>query len=169
MRTSLTPLSQPSSHCGAALHSAPYPRKPYGVAPELRADARRCSLWYCRCRCRVTPPSARFLGRRFRVAPLFAMVSAVVLADGARLESVGRRWGIPVRTLSRWRQWWRSTFPQTRAWRAKRAELAVAPGEAALRTLLRRIRGRAMRSRLLRIRPFAACRSRPPVRCTHRA
>ena len=31
-------------HCGAALHSATYPRKPHGLAPELRADARRCSL-----------------------------------------------------------------------------------------------------------------------------
>lgn len=136
--------------CAAALHSATYPRKPHGLAPELRADARRFSLCCCRCRRRVTPPSARFFGRRFRVAPLFAMVSALVVADGARLESVARRWAIPVRTLSRWRQWWRATFPQTRAWRAKRAELAVAPGEAVLRTLLRRIRGRGVRSRLLR-------------------
>ena len=78
------------------------------------------------------------------------MVSALVVADGARLESVARRAAIPVRTLRRWRQWWRETFPQTRAWRAKRAELAVAPGEAALRALLRRIRGRGLRSRLLR-------------------
>ena len=58
--------------------------------------------------------------------------------------------GVPVITLSRWRKWWRETFVQTRAWRAKRAELAVAPGEAALRCVLRRIRGRGLRARLLR-------------------
>ena len=28
-------------HCGAALHSATYPRKPHGLAPEPGADARR--------------------------------------------------------------------------------------------------------------------------------
>ena len=137
-------------HCGAALHSATYPRKPHGLAPELRADARRCSLCCCRCRRRVTPPSARFFGRRFRVAPLFVVVSALVAGDGARVQALGRKWGVPVVTLSRWRQWWRETFAQTRAWRAKRGELAVAPGEAPLRSLLRRIRGRGLRSRLLR-------------------
>ena len=137
-------------HCGAALHSATYPRKPHGLAPELRADARRCSLCCCRCRRRVTPPSARFFGRCFRVAPLLVMVSALVAGDGARVQALGRKWGVPVVTLSRWRQWWRETFAQTRAWRAKRGELAVAPGEAPLRSLLRRIRGRGLRSRLLR-------------------
>ena len=137
-------------HCGAALHSATYPRKPHGLAPELRADARRCSLCCCHCRRRVTPPSARFFGRRFRVAPLFVVVSALVAGDGARVEAISRKWGIPVITLNRWRQWWRETFPKTRAWRAKRGELAVLPGEAPLRSLLRRIRGRGLRSRVLR-------------------
>ena len=148
-------------HCGAALHSATYPRKPHGLAPELRGDARRCSLCCCRCRRRVTPPSARFFGRRFRVAPLLVMVSALVAGDGARVEAVRRKWGIPVLTLRRWRQWWRETFAQTRAWRAKRGELAVAPGEAPLRSLLRRIRGRGLRSRLLRslmwLLPWTGC------------
>ena len=66
-----------------ALHSATYPRKPHGLAPELRADVRRYSLCCCRCRRRVTPPSARFFGRRFRVAPLFVMVGALVAGGGA--------------------------------------------------------------------------------------
>ena len=137
------------AHCGAALHSATYPRKPHGLAPELRGDARRYSLCCCRCRRRVTPPSARFFGRRLRIAPLFVMVSALVLG-GARVEAIGRKYAIPVRTLKRWRQWWRETFVHTRAWRAKRAELAMAPGEAPLRCVLRRIQGRALRARRLR-------------------
>ena len=137
-------------HCGAVLHSATYPRKPHGLAAELRDDARRFSFCCAACRRRVKPPSSRFFGRRFRVAPLFVVVNALVLAGGARLEAIGRQWGIPVLTLRRWRQWWRESFPATREWRYKRGELAVPSGEAPLCCVLRRIRGRCVRSRLLR-------------------
>ena len=136
--------------CGGELHSASYPRKPHGLAPALRADARRYSLCCDSCRRRVMPPSARFFGRRFRVAPLFLVVSVLVLTGGARLEAIGRRWGIPVMTLRRWRQWWQETLPATPAWRWKRGELATPPDEAPLVYLLRSIRGRTLRSRLLR-------------------
>ena len=71
--------------CGGDLHSARYPRKPHGLAPELRDDVRRFSFCCVDCRRRMTPPSVRFFGRRFRVAPLFLLVSALVLG-GARLE-----------------------------------------------------------------------------------
>ena len=84
------------------------------------------------------------------MAPLFLVVSVLVLTGGARLEAVGRRWGIPVMTLRRWRRWWRETFPATPAWRWKRGELAAPPDEAPLVYLLRAIRGRTLRSRLLR-------------------
>ncbi|MDE2973763.1 MAG: transposase [Gemmatimonadota bacterium] len=137
-------------HCGAVLHSATYPRKPHGLAPELRDDARRFSLCCADCRRRVKPPSSRFFGRRFRVAPLFVVVNALALAGGARLEAIARQWRIPVLTLRRWRRWWRESFPATRAWRWKRGELAVPSGEAPLCCVLRRIRGRSVRSRLLR-------------------
>ena len=136
--------------CGGVLHSATYPRKPHGLAPELREDARRFSFCCAVCRHRATPPSSRFFGRRFRVAPLFVVASALVLTGGARLEAIGRQWGVPVLTLRRWRRWWRETFPQTRVWRWKRAELVVPPDEAPLVWLLRTIRGRTVHSRLLR-------------------
>ena len=137
-------------HCGGELHSATYPRKPHGLAPSLRNDARRFSFCCAACRRRVTPPSARFFGRRFRVAPLFLIVSALVLGDAGRVEAVARKWGIPGLTLRRWRHWWREIFPSTRAWRSKRGELPASSGEAPLRVLLRRIRGRRLRGRLLR-------------------
>ena len=135
--------------CDGALHSATYPRKPHGLAAELRSDARRFSFCCNRCRGRVTPPSVRFFGRRFRVAPLFLMVSALI-AGGTRFEAIGRKWGIPPMTLARWRRWWRETFPRTRLWRMKRSELAVPRGEAPVAVLLRTIRGRSLRARLLR-------------------
>ena len=65
--------------CDGALHSATYPRKPHGLAAELRSDARRFSFCCNRCRGRVTPPSVRFFGRRFRVAPLFLTLDIAVI------------------------------------------------------------------------------------------
>ena len=85
-------------HCGAALHSAMYPRKPHGLAPELRGDARRCSLCCCRCRRRVTPPSARFFGRRFRCAHWAAGDSG----GAQRSRRPGR--GVPSAPSWRWRR-----------------------------------------------------------------
>jgi len=137
-------------HCGGTLHSATYPRKPHGLAADLRDDVRRFSLCCSVCRRRVKPPSVRFFGRRFYVGALFLLVSALTLAGGVRLQTIARRWGVPTSTLKRWRGWWLEAFPLTPEWAAKRGELATPPGEAPLRLLLRLMRGRGLRARLLR-------------------
>ena len=72
--------------CGSALHSATYPRKPHGLAAELRDDVRRFSLCCSVCRRRVKPASVRFFGRRFYVGALFVVVSALAVAGGVRLH-----------------------------------------------------------------------------------
>ena len=136
--------------CGGALHSATYPRKPYGLAAALRGDARRFSLCCSVCRRRVKPPSVRFFGRRFYVGAVFLLVSALAVAGGVRLQTVARRCGVPATTLKRWRRWWREAFPLTRQWHMKRGELAAPPEEPPLRWLLRTMRGGSFRSRLLR-------------------
>ncbi len=136
--------------CGGALHSASYPRKPHGLAANLRNDVRRFSLCCSVCRRRVKPPSVRFFGRRFYVGALFLVVSALAVAGGARLQTIARRCGVPASTLKRWRRWWLEAFPLTREWQARRGELAAPPEEAPLRRLLRIMRGRGFRSRLLR-------------------
>ena len=61
----------------------------------------------------------RFFGRRFYLGALFVLVSALMLRGGVRLQTIKRRWGIPIATLRRWRQWWREAFPATELWRAK--------------------------------------------------
>lgn len=137
-------------HCGSCLDSASYPRKPHGLAASLREDVRRFSFCCRDCRRRQTPPSVRFFGRRFRVAPVFLAASVVVLAGGTPLEAASRMSGVPVTTLRRWRRWWREMFPKTRTWQVKRGELAPPPEEEALVFLVRGIRGRTWRSRLLR-------------------
>ena len=136
--------------CGGDLHSATYPRKPYGLSADLRDDARRFSLCCSVCRRRVNPPSVRFFGRRFYVGAVFLLVSALALAGGVRLQTIARRCGVPASTLRRWRRWWQEIFPLTREWRAKRGALAAPPGEALLRWLLGSMRGASFRSRLLR-------------------
>ena len=136
--------------CGSALHSATYPRKPHGLAANLRDDVRRFSLCCSVCRRRVKPASVRFFGRRFRVGALFLVVSALALSGGVRLQTIARKWGIPFSTLKRWRRWWLEAFPGTRQWQAKRGELAAPPEEPPLRWLVRIMRGRSLRSRLLR-------------------
>ena len=136
--------------CGSTLHSATYPRKPHGLAAELRSDVRRFSLCCSVCRRRVKPASVRFFGRRFYVGALFVVVSALAVTGGVRLPTLARRWGIAASTLKRWRRWWLEAFALTRQWQAKRGELAAPPGEPALRWVLRIMRGRGFRSRLLR-------------------
>ena len=136
--------------CGGVLHSATYPRKPHGLAADLRDDVRRFSLCCSVCRRRVKPASVRFFGRRFYVGALFLLVSALAVAGGVRLQTIARRWGISSPTLKRWRRWWLEAFPLTGQWQAKRGELAAPPEEEPLRWLLRIMRGRSLRSRLLR-------------------
>ena len=142
--------SEGCGHCPGRLHSATYPRKPHALAPALRDDVRRFSFCCAVCRCRTTPPSVRFFGRRFRVAPVFLAASLLVLTGSAPLATASRMWGIPEVTLRRWRRWWRETFPATAAWRWKRGELAVPPDEPPLVVLVRSMRGRSPRSKLLR-------------------
>ena len=96
--------------CGGALHSATYPRKPHGLAADLRDDVRRFSLCCSLCRRRVKPPSVRFFGRRFHVGAVFVVVSALAVAGGVRLQTIARRWGVPAPTLRRWRRWWLEAF-----------------------------------------------------------
>ena len=136
--------------CGGDLHSATYPRKPFGLSAALRDDTRRFSLCCSVCRRRVNPPSVRFFGRRFYVGAVFLLVSALALAGSVRLQTIARRCGVPASTLRRWRRWWQEIFPLTREWRAKRGALAAPPGEALLRWLLGSMRGASFRSRLLR-------------------
>ena len=57
--------------CGGKLHQADYPRSPHGLS---EADAEhyqfRRSVCCGKCRKRHTPPSVRFFGRRWYVAPV---------------------------------------------------------------------------------------------------
>ena len=58
-----------------------------------------------------------------------------------RLQTIARKWGIPVATLRRWRKWWQEAFPATEPWGAKRGELVMPSEEAPLLFVLRQMQG----------------------------
>jgi hypothetical protein len=100
--------------CGGTLHSARFLRKPRGVPAGL-SDAYAQRFSFCcsvdNCRHRVTPPSLRFLGRKFCLATVVTLVSAMQQGTTAfRLKRLSAMLGIDRRTLARWRGWWRLTF-----------------------------------------------------------
>ena len=103
----------------------PFPRKPWGGPAGLSPSYWSRYSFTCRdCRKRRTPPSVRFFGRRWYVAPVFVLISA--MRDGLtakRLEEL-RSWlgTCPSRrTLGRWRVWWRDIFAPSAFWNVAKA------------------------------------------------
>lgn len=131
--------------CGAALHYGRYERKPRGASPDLPPDYGRFDSLCCAaegCRKRVRPPSLRFFGRRVYLGPVFVLVSAMVHGlTEKRAAALRDLVGVSMRTLARWRAWWRQVFPQTRFWHAARGRFAPPVDEAGLpAALLQRFR-----------------------------
>lgn len=110
--------------CGGRLHRADYPRKPRGGPGSLGRQHTRRLSWCCAvegCRCRKTPPSVRFLGRRVYWAAVVVLVSAMSSGISARRAARLHEWiGVSLRTLGRWRQWWLEAFVASPFWRGQR-------------------------------------------------
>jgi hypothetical protein len=108
--------SEACRFCGGPLHRGDYARKPRGalIGAAAEAFAWRFSLCCGRegCRCRATPPSVRFLGRRVYVGAVVLVASVVALVH-AIASSATRATGVPARTTRRWVQWWRGPFVET--------------------------------------------------------
>ena len=111
--------------CGSPLHAARYWRKPRGAPAGLPAEHERRESLCCSaegCRKRVTPPSLRFFGRRVYLGPVFVLVSAMIHGISERRAAEFRDLvGVSVRTLRRWRTWWRQAFPNSGFWKTARA------------------------------------------------
>lgn len=140
--------------CGGRLHSAKYPRKPRGGPDDLEGYDRRFSFCCDQdgCRCRVTPPSLRFLGRRVYLGAVVVLVSAMTQGLTPRRAAKLRQLvGVDRRTLERWRHWWRELFPTSPLWRETRGRLMPPVAEDGLpASLLERFDG-ALGEQLLRV------------------
>ena len=148
--------AQGCPHCGDALHSAIYPRKPRGVARGLLGDNYQSRLSFCckrdGCRRRCTPPSVRFMGRKVYLGVLITLVCA--LEHGltprrrARLVDELDLWP---QTFARWRCWWRAHVPATRHWLSLRTRLLPVGDSGALPdALLGQLSGEDLSIRVVR-------------------
>ncbi len=132
-------------HCQGPLHRSDYQRKPRGalLARTGEAFTIRHSLCCGRrgCRKRATPPSLRFLGRRvyLEVVVIVASMVAQAMAMPAAIAVTG----IPERTLRRWGDWWRGTFPRLSVWLELRARFVPPPPDETdlPRSLMARLAG----------------------------
>jgi hypothetical protein len=120
---------QKACPCGGRLHCANYPRKPRGI--DDLPDAYRYRLSFCcdrdGCRKRVTPPSARFLGRKVYLGAVVILVAAMRHGPSPRrVRELSQLFGADRRTIARWQVFWREHFPQTPFWKVARGRLVPA-------------------------------------------
>jgi predicted DNA-binding transcriptional regulator YafY len=109
------------------------------------------------CRRRTTPPSVRYLGRRVYLGVVVVLVTAMTGGITATRAARLRAWlGVSVRTLKRWRVWWRETFVASPFWRGAQGRFMPPVASAALpASLLERFTGDE-RTRLLHALMFVA-------------
>lgn len=102
--------------CGGPLYRSDYDRKPRGglIAEAGEEFVRRLSLCCGRegCRRRATPPSVRFLGRRFYLGAVVLVASTLALTP-QRASALKAKTGVPARTVQRWLEWWQTEFTAT--------------------------------------------------------
>lgn len=112
--------------CRGRLHCADFPRKPRGV--RNLPDHCRWRLSFCcsrdGCRKRVTPPSARFLGRKVYLGAIVILVSAMRQGPSPRrVGELTELFGASRETIYRWREFWNEHFPKSAFWRSARGRL----------------------------------------------
>lgn len=144
--------------CGGVLHSARYPRKPRGgprgLGPEYETRLSFCCAKEG-CRRRTTPPSVRFLGPRVYLSTVVVLVSAMEGVTVKRAEQLRDLLGVSLRTLKRWRRWWREVFVSSTFWKQAKGRFTPAVDVATLpASLLERFVGRDVQARLIKVLHF---------------
>lgn len=137
--------------CGGPLHAGHYARKPRGGPAALPAGYETRFSFSCGrdgCRARALPPSVRYFGRRWYLAPVVVLVSALEQGVTPRRLAALRQWlsnrgeRLSRRTVERWRRWWLEVFATTPTWRAGRGHFVPPVAEARLpQSLLERFAG----------------------------
>ncbi len=144
-------LEKGCPNCGGQLHQSNYPRSPLGLPKLFRSYCEeRFSFCCAQCRKRTTPPSVRFFGRRWFVAPVFVLLSLLRLGiNERRLSQIKRHFNITVSesTWKRWRSWWRNKFQSTKFWLQEKGSVVPNLSEAVElpRALLRLFKGHLMK------------------------
>ncbi len=91
--------------------------------------------------------SVRFLGRRVYLSLAVVLTAARLAGQRSTVARLADELNIPMRTLERWRQWWRQQFPLTPLWQAQCARFMPPVDAASLpASLLERFAGEAAES-----------------------
>jgi len=95
----------------------------------------------------------RFFGRRWYLAPVFVLVSALQHGVNDRRLAAVRKWlgdQVSRQTLKRWRRWWLTVFTASPCWRAGSGRFVPRIKESRLpQSLLERFAGEDEEARLL--------------------
>jgi hypothetical protein len=147
--------------CRSPLHSSNYPRKPRGRLCKLGPEHDlRLSLCCARhgCRKRKTPPSLRFLGPKVYLAATIILIS--ILREGAtalRMRRLRELIHVDLRTVERWRTWWRDAFRAMPFWQIARASFMPPVDEERLpAAMLERFDGNSLAERMIALLRFLA-------------
>lgn len=111
--------------CGAKLHVANYMRKPRGIG-DLPDDLSLCFSFCCSrdgCRKRALPPSTRFFGRVVYWSVHMVLISAMLNGRSLEMKKIISEFNVDIKTLKRWRQWWKDFFPTTKFWKKFKGQL----------------------------------------------
>ncbi len=107
--------------------------------------------------------SVRFLGRRVYLAMAVVLVSARHAGQTSAAARASALLDVPVRTLQRWRCWWREHFPATPLWLAECARFMPAvPAAEIPGALLARFAGTPAQA-LVRMLVFLGPVTRPLI------
>ncbi len=87
--------------------------------------------------------SVRFLGRRVYLALVVVLGSARHAGQNPGAARLSAALAIPLRTLERWRQWWKDHFPVSTLWQASGASFMPPVTERFPTSLLERFVGDA--------------------------
>jgi hypothetical protein len=151
--------------CGGRLDSARYPRKPRGAMSKLSAGYDWRFSFCCAvegCRRRHTPPSIRFLGRRVYLGAVVILATAMQQGvTPVRAQRLHELLGVSLRTLARWRDWWRTVFAESAFWKEMRARFAPPPDASGFPLKLLERFGSEENGRLLALLRFVRPLSTP--------
>ena len=114
--------------CGGSLNVANFRRSPRGLGPAVSTQLRsliamRFSFCCSRCRKRTTPPSLRFHGRSWYLAPVRLLGSVMNKGCRQSTRQLIQMVGVSSRTIARWRCWWNGTFRRSSIWFTLRSQL----------------------------------------------
>lgn len=111
--------------CGSKVHVANYMRKPRGIG-DLADDFSLCFSFCCSrdgCRKRALAQSIRFFGRVVYWGVHMVLISAMLNGRSPELKKIMSEFNVDIKTLKRWRQWWKDFFPRTTFWKKLKGEL----------------------------------------------